>query len=229
MFKRLWQAVRHRLVKPRPLFKRDLGLPTVRLGSAYGGWTVATNFLNDKSLVYSVGVGEDVTFDVALIERFNLTVYAFDPTPKSIAWLKKQNLPKKFKAYPYGLADFDGPTRFYAPDNPDFVSHTLIKKEQSEFPTIEVEMRRLRTLLFELGHSTPDLLKMDIEGAEYAVIDDLLTLEKLPRQLLIEFHHGIYPHLTLDDTRRAVEKLRQKGYKLFHVSETGRELHFIIV
>ncbi|GIS18490.1 MAG: hypothetical protein CM15mP120_04060 [Pseudomonadota bacterium] len=42
----------------------------------------------------------------------------------------------------------------------------------------------------DLGHDHLDVLKMDIEGAEYAVLDDMLQSNILPDQLLVEFHHG---------------------------------------
>src|SRR5215217_3108537 len=45
-----------------------------RLGSRYGGWTIPTSLLSSDSICYSAGVGEDVTFDLALIERLGCDV-----------------------------------------------------------------------------------------------------------------------------------------------------------
>ena len=45
-------------------------------------------------------------------------------------------------------------------------------------------------MMRDLGHDHLDVLKMDIEGAEYAVLDDMLQSDILPDQLLVEFHHG---------------------------------------
>jgi hypothetical protein len=63
---------------------------------------------------------------------------------------------------------------------------------------------------------------MDIEGFEYAVIDDMIASGVRPTFVLAEFHHGMYD-ATDDDTRRAVAALREVGYRLFYVSSTGRE------
>ena len=45
--------------------------------------------LNSKSVVYSIGIGTDASFDLELINTFNCEIYGFDPTPKSIRWVKK--------------------------------------------------------------------------------------------------------------------------------------------
>ena len=38
-----------------------------KLGTDYGGWYVPTNLnLDEKSIVYSGGVGEDISFDLLL-------------------------------------------------------------------------------------------------------------------------------------------------------------------
>ena len=54
-----------------------------RLGSNYGGWS----FYETKNLlggnVISAGVGEDVSFDVELIEKFSCRVFLVDPTPRA--------------------------------------------------------------------------------------------------------------------------------------------------
>src|ERR1019366_5457702 len=144
-----------------------------RFGSHYGGWDVVGEPLGKNSVVYSFGVGEDASFDIALIERFGMDVYAFDPTPKSIAWARSQNLPSQFTLYEYGIADFDGNISFNPPENPAHISYTILDRPKTEDNKISAPVKRLATIMRELGHNHIDLLKMDIEGAEYVVIDDL--------------------------------------------------------
>src|SRR5262245_14315827 len=45
---------------------------------------------------------------------------------------------------------------------------------------------RLPTIARRLGHQRIDVLKIDIEGGEYAVLDDLLRSGPAVRQLLVE-------------------------------------------
>ncbi|MCH7880828.1 MAG: hypothetical protein IIB69_04465, partial [Proteobacteria bacterium] len=56
----------------------------------------------------------------------------------------------------------------------------------------------------------------------------LLASPIKPSQLLVEFHHR-FPGISLDSTADMVKRLRQTGYKIFAVSETGREVSFLRV
>ncbi len=78
----------------------------------------------------------------------------------------------------------------------------------------------------ELGHEHIDILKMDIEGAEYDVIDDIYKSGIRPRQLLVEFHHR-FPGLGVRKTIKAATCLRSMGYRLFSISATNEEFSFI--
>jgi hypothetical protein len=99
--------------------------------------------------------------------------------------------------------------------------------EQGTANLIVAEVRRLSTICRELGHAHVDLLKLDIEGAEYSVIDDLRASEIRPRQLIVEFHHRQHG-VGIDRTRSAVATLKALGYRLFHVSPNGEEYSFLI-
>ncbi|NJL16280.1 MAG: hypothetical protein HC938_02870 [Nitrospira sp.] len=53
-----------------------------KIGTGYGGWFVPTGLLSDQSLCYGVGAGEDISFEVELINRYKCEVHCFDPTPR---------------------------------------------------------------------------------------------------------------------------------------------------
>ena len=74
-------------------------------GSEYGGFYLHSEILNQKSIIYSLGVGLDITFDSEIIDLLNCKVFAFDPTPKSINWVKDNVLIKNFYFSPYGISD----------------------------------------------------------------------------------------------------------------------------
>lgn len=202
-------------------------LPKVHLGSAYGGYALCTEGLDSSSIVYSVGLGEDISFDLALIERVGCMVYGFDPTPRSIAWVRAQTLPASFVLLPFGLADYDGVASFTPPANPAHVSHSLVARAEDGRDRIDLPVRRLATLMQELGHRHIDVLKMDIEGAEYAVIDDLCASDIRPRQLLLEFHHQL-PGISLARSEAALDRLNDAGYRIFDLQPTGRELSLVL-
>ena len=77
-----------------------------------------------------------------------------------------------------------------------------------------------------LSHSQIYILKMDIEGSEYEVIDCVID-KKIPvKQILVEFHHR-FPAIGIAKSKIAINKLNLAGYKIFHVSVTGEEYSFI--
>jgi len=54
------------------------------LGSNYGGWSFLDNsYLNNKYII-SAGLGEDASFDVELISKYNCKILVVDPTPRAI-------------------------------------------------------------------------------------------------------------------------------------------------
>ena len=197
----------------------------ISLGRDRARWSFCPDGLGPPSVVYSLGVGEEISFDLELIRRFGVSVHAFDPTPRSIEWLAKQSLPGNFVFHPFGIADFDGHARFLPPLNPDHVSHTLVER-QTPWPAIEVPVCRLSSVMPGLGHERIDLLKMDIEGSEYAVLKDLLASRITVRQLLVEFHHR-WPEIGIKKTRQAIRDLNSSGYRIFDVSPDGEEYGFL--
>ena len=71
-------------------------LSASRSGSAYGGWVFDERQLDLDSIVYSVGLGTDVSFDLMLIQTARCHVHGFDDTPVSNQFLRRKKLPNKF-------------------------------------------------------------------------------------------------------------------------------------
>jgi FkbM family methyltransferase len=217
----LWR----RILARTPRFPIEAEVEPVLLGTTYGGYAVVPSALGPGSLVYSFGVGEDASFDLAVIERFGATVHAFDPTPRSRAWVDAQSWPAGFHFHPVGVAGADGTLALHAPPDPTHVSYGLVARKGSA-EVVEVPVRTVRSLMTELGHARVDVLKADVEGAEYEMLADLLAHGPVVGQLLLEFHHHL-PTIPLSRTTRAVADLRAAGYRLFHQSAAGPEMSFV--
>ncbi|MBN1257229.1 MAG: FkbM family methyltransferase [Planctomycetes bacterium] len=228
-----WQLLQHyhqRIRRRVFQFKADCILPTTRFGSPYGGWVLIPEALALDSIIYSFGIGEDISFDRELLEACGGQIHGFDPTPKAIAWLKQQTLPQNYFSHFYGLAEFDGEAVFMPPAEAEYTSYAMtfpaqVNQGKAATEVVTAPVKRLVTIMKVLGHTRIDLLKMDIEGAEYAVINDILRSDLRPRQWLIEFHHR--GRTNLYQTWLAVRSLRRCGWQLFHVSDTGYEFSFI--
>lgn len=206
---------------------RQLRADRLTLGNERADWTILRSPLPPDSVIYSLGVGENISFDLELIGRFGVTVHALDPTPRSIAWVKLQVLPAEFVFHPFGVGAIDGTCRFSPPRNPRHVSHSLVHRD-TPWPAIDVPIYRLTTIARMLGHRRIDLLKMDIEGSEYDVINDLMNSEIWVGQLLVEFHHR-WPEVGLNRTRQAIRRLNDAGYWIFDVAANGDEYSFLNV
>lgn len=204
--------------------------PTINLGhSSYGSWTFCPDLVPEKGVIYSFGVGEDISWDLAMIERYGVTVHAFDPTPRAAEFVRKQALPEQFVFHEYGLASYDGVARFFPPENPEWVSHTMLERKCGAGRVLEVPVRRLASIMSSLGHDRIDLIKMDIEGAEYAVMEDILESAPVAggaEQLLVEFHHRLEGK-GVGDTLAAIASLERKGFRYFHISASTVDWGFV--
>lgn len=198
------------------------------LGNDKASWCVCPNGLSEESVVYAFGVGTDISFDLELIRRFGMIVHAFDPTPRSIAWVQSQELPEKFIFHDYGIGGHDGNVVFHPPENSSFASYSVLSRGSVTAPAVEGPVFRLATIMKTLGHTKIDVLKMDIEGGEYDVLSDLLASRVPVQQLLVEFHHR-WKDVGLDRTRNAIQNLNQAGFRIFHVSAIGEEYSFLKV
>lgn len=197
----------------------------LRLGNVGVAWSLCPTSLSERSVIYSFGVGEDISFDLQLIERFGSVVHAFDPTPRSIEWIAKQSVPSNLHFHAFGVAPYDGVCKFSPPFDQDHVSYTVLKRESAR-PAVDLPVQKLATIMSDLGHDKIDLLKMDIEGAEYSVLADLLTSHIRVDQLLVEFHHR-FPEVGVNKTKAAIKALNAAGYRIFSVSPSGEELSFL--
>ena len=181
----------------------------VRLGSDYGGWWVPVSALTPGSVAYCAGAGEDITFDLALLDR-GLRVTTFDPTPRAIAHVAAVAPDDaRFRFEPVGWWDTKTQLKFYAPSNPAHVSHSAVNLQgTTEFFTADVEP--VHEIATRLGDTDIAVLKMDIEGAEYRVLDSLVRHGPRARCLCVEFDQPA----PLRRTLHAVRELRLAGYRL---------------
>ena len=199
---------------------------TMTLGEGDGQWTFSVEGLAPGTVVYSFGIGRNVSFELALIERFGAAVHAFDPTPVALEWVKRQALPPGLTVHEIGIADYDGTARFAPPRRASWDSFSMAR-ESGVGNAVEAPVATLATLVARTGGAPPDMIKMDIEGAEYRVLPQLLTAGFRPRQLLVEFHHR-WAEIGAKQTRSAIALLNRHGYAVAAVSDDGREYSFLL-
>ena len=195
-------------------------------GNGYGGFYLDPTLVPEDAIVYSFGIGEDISFDKAIIEKHGSRVYGFDPTPKSINYIKNSPTPEQFYFYPFGIGEKTGTVTFNLPKNKDHVSgsvygHKLVDKHN----VIEVQLKKFKDIVNELDHNHIDVLKMDIEGSEYAVMEDILKSGVSINQILVETHERFFDD-GVEKGRKFFKQLHDHGYKIFAISDTYQEISF---
>lgn len=204
----------------------DAAVPRFAAGARSGVWVVDPRPLDRNSVVYSVGIGDNIAWDLAMVERFGCTVFAFDPTPRSVAWLAEQSLPADFVHRAVAVAAADGPLPFAAPQRPRDVNFRPLAPATRAAAGFTAPAERLATIAAGLGHARIDVLKLDIEGGEYDVLADLLASGPPVGQLLVEFHHG-EAGIPFARTQAAIAAVRARGYRILDVSRRGLEFSFV--
>lgn len=208
-------------------------VPTVKCnykwyGGSYGGFYINPSLLTSDSIIYSFGIGKDISFDKTCIKKHKCKIFAFDPTPKSIDFIKTQSLPDSFTFFDFGITASDsGAIDFYLPTNPKGVSGSLVKSDVvDQNNKIQVKMKSYDDIVNKLGHKHIDVIKMDIEGSEYEVLETILGSELTVDQLLIEFHDRLFDQEQYK-SKEIVKKMKEKGYEIFASSSTYEEVSFI--
>ena len=181
-----------------------------RYGAGEGGkWVCDAAILQDGCVVYSLGSDGDFSFETAMLAASPCTTHTLDCTLSNAR--TPVNLPPRSAFHPLCLGDDDSAT--------------------SRF-------RSLRSIMGQLGHASVDVLKVDIEGFEYRLVEGLFRtfleegdVAKLPWQLLMEQHYlthtevawgkGKDPGLSSGDMAVLWMNLADMGYVLVHREDQG--------
>jgi FkbM family methyltransferase len=193
-------------------------IPTKKRIGTSDNWYILTNHISN-AIIYSGGVGKDITFEIALASEYNCSVFLYDPSPTGKNTIESLELPKGINYFPLGLAERDGIVNFSEPINPLEGSFRLGGEN-----TVEFECRSISSLMKENKHDQIELLKIDIEGFEYAVIDDIISNKLKIRQIAVEFH-DFYKEIKRGTTNRSIRLLKENGYTLVH--KRGHDYTFV--
>lgn len=210
--------------------KKEINRPKSWYGNGYGGFYIDPTIISDDAIIYSFGIGTDISFDLDIILKHPHTrIFGFDPTPKSIDWISHQTLPENFKFYPFGIGVKTEKVTFNLPKNKDFVSGSIYNHHLVDHTnTVEVQLKSFQDIVHELGHTKIDVLKMDIEGSEYAVMEDILNSGILITQILVETHERFFDN-GKEKGEYLFKLMHDKNYKIFAISDTYQEISFIKV
>jgi FkbM family methyltransferase len=210
-----------------------------RFGTKYGGWNIPIDInLTSESIIYSAGVGEDISFDILIQEAYNSNIILIDPTNRAkkhyeeIQDFYKTSKPNftgdiqndyikmienskpnflKFNYIQKGLWLSNNILKFYKPSNDKYVSHTLIENMYSNNYEI-VEVDSIKNIMKSLNHTYIDVLKLDIEGSEIVVLNQMLNDNIFPKYICIEFDLHLKKCDHKNETSSIITRLIELNY-----------------
>jgi len=176
------------------------------------------------SVVVDVGCAGDPDFSLHFIERFGARCYGVDPTRKHAAALAAvtERTQGRFVHLSKAVAATPGVLTFH--ESEDNVSGSILEDHYNIIAdrtrSYEVEAVTLRGLRESIPHDRCDLLKLDLEGAEYDLLAKVTTEDlRLFGQVFVEFHHHAIRRFTPATTRSVVESIRARGFQAFSLDD----------
>jgi FkbM family methyltransferase len=159
-----------------------------KFGTDYQGWVLPPRALTTGGVCYSVGVGEDTSFEDDLLRKTDCRVWSFDPTPRAVAHVAKQALDaERFRFVPVAVWDAPGSLRLFAHPDPTIETCSPVNLWRTE-SSVEVTCTTVRMLMQDLGHDRLLLLKITIGGGEWRVLENLFADAPPVSVLCVEFN-----------------------------------------
>jgi len=210
-----------------------------KIGNEHSFCMVPYKLLSQDSIVYSFGAGEDIHSDIGLIRKYGCNVTIFDPTPKAVGHFKElmdltlqggQYLCATGLTYDVSVAEIqkiryeeialwkeNSSLKFFLPQDPNHVSCS-INNIQNTNQYIEVEANKLSTIMKKMGHQHIDYLKLDIEGAEFEVLENLIEEDLDIRTIYLEYHYYDLnkPLKNIKRIHKSLNDLLLSGYQIIH-------------
>lgn len=120
-------------------------------------------------------------------------LYCFEPNPNVFKLLNQNrdyNKLENVTLFPIALSNAEGQIPFFMDDNAGTLLSSVDKKRGGN-NVIHCQTKKLSDYLRDFDKV--DLIKMDVEGSEWMIVDDLRTSGSLDKieQLIIEYHHKI--------------------------------------
>lgn len=188
---------------------------------------------NKQVTVIDVGCGSVAEFSTYLIDRYHARCFGVDPTEKHKPALSSlvRKYQGRFVHIPFAICAKNGTLNFFESRVNEsgslMADHINVVRDKGN--SYQVRCVTPVSLLDHLGLDSADILKLDIEGAEYQLLETLGRSELLPfKQIFIEFHHHAVERYTYSDTLRAVENICSFGFKSYSLDNHNylfRRLH----
>ncbi len=175
--------------------------------------------MNSKPVIYSFGIGNDITFDKTAADLFSVPIYMYDPTPGVSVFMENHNHDERLIFKSEGIYSFETTTKLYISDKVGKLNSSLHPIHGADGAFELVHCRTLDMFMAENGHDSIDILKMDVEGVADDVLNQMLDETDIrPKQIVTEFEiKGVENPITyLPKILSLMRKLKDNGYIIFN-------------
>jgi len=197
----------------------------------YGGEEAFTTMILEEvragDIVYDIGACVGLVSVHAA--KKGATVYSFEPDPfyrsRLIINLNLNRL-HKVKVIEWAVSDGDGEASLFT-DGAGGLSPSL--RKIGERGCVNVKTGSIENALSRGEILTPDIIKLDIEGAEILALrgmQQLLASSKGPRAVFLEVHPDFLKHFGSSE-EEAEGVLLKSGYTLSYKTERSAQMHCI--
>jgi FkbM family methyltransferase len=191
-----------------------------------GGKLICLDLIPNGSTIISGGVGNDVKFEMEMIKRKGVQVVGIDPTNTADQYIQNKRLSEpllsKYIYLKKALSDSNSPLKLFYGENDGMSSVSSQHRDTDKANYFLCEAVTIDDLL--KAYSKVTYLKIDIEGAEYGILNKLEHIA-VP-QVSIEFHHHCSTEYTLQETIALIQKFEKMGYDAIdYGSYHGRGRH----
>jgi len=148
------------------------------------------NSLKADSIVYDVGANVGYYTLIASRQCKNGHVFSFEPVPSNVTFLRQHlslNGARNVTVFEAAVGNTDG-TSFFQTTSSNSMGHIASQGN------LEVSLMTLDSLIGRGETKPPDVIKMDIEGAEYDALCGAMNLLKRKKPKLFLATHGKEVH-----------------------------------
>ncbi len=166
------------------IFKPKYSYDLVRLGSKHdGGYLIEFNSLNRADFLFSFGISTNWDFEESFLKYNKINFIAFDASINEEFWnkLREQAIRKTLRLSFSKLFQY-----FYLRKR----FKNFFDKDNLKLKYISQTMKNSLTMSEVLSYSNFDnnFFKIDIEGSEYEILEDIIYHQNRIIGLAIEFH-----------------------------------------
>ena len=179
-----------------------------------GDYTLRLDYdLNEDSIIWIFG-GYHGDYVQDIFNKHKCNVYVFEPCISSYNILENRfSNDEKIRVFNYGISDKTGDVNFI--DLGDASTIQNLHEDIHDRHVSVVSMKSFKDVYTELKLDTIDLLMMNVEGSEYAILNNIFENEYTEK--IINYQIQFHTHVTgaqqmLEDIREELSKTHKQDW-----------------